>query len=78
MIDSGNALDAARELDKLLKEEVDYTGAYYNLGLAFNALGLHNIAASYFQAYLDIEPQGYHRERALNALEALGEVAEDA
>ncbi len=78
MIESGNALEAARELDKLLKEDTEYTGAYYNLGLAFKALGMPNVAANYFQAYLDIDPDGYHKQRALKALEEMGEVAEDA
>ena len=78
MIEEGKALDAARELDKLLAEDPEYTGAYYNLGLAFKALGMLNVAANYFYAYLDIEPEGYHQERALKALKELGEIEEDA
>ena len=77
MIDSGNALDAARELDRLLTEDPEYTGAYYNLGLAFKALGLPTVAANYFHAYLDIDPGGYHEKRALKALEELGEISGD-
>ena len=78
MIKEGKALDAARELDRLLAEDPEYTGAYYNLGLAFKALGMPNAAVNYFQAYLDIDPQGYHHERALEALRELGEIEEDA
>jgi tetratricopeptide (TPR) repeat protein len=78
MIDRGEALEAAQELDRLLTEDPEYTGAYYNLGLAFKALGMPNAAASYFHTYLDIEPEGYHKERALKALQDLGEVVKDA
>jgi tetratricopeptide (TPR) repeat protein len=78
LIDAGEALEAARELDKLLSEEPDYTGAYYNLGLAFKALGLRNIAEHYFETYLDIEPEGYHKERTLKALAELRENEPDA
>ena len=78
MIESGKALEAAKELDRLLVEDPAYTGAYYNLGLAFRALDMPNIAANYFHAYLDIDPGGYHRERTLKALKELGEVEEDA
>lgn len=77
MIDKGDALQAAQELDKLLTEEPDYTGAYYNLGLAFKALGMRNTAVNYLMTYLEIEPEGYHRERAIKALSEMGEEMTD-
>jgi tetratricopeptide (TPR) repeat protein len=78
LIDKGEALKAALELDRLLVEDPEYTGAYYNLGLAFKALGMKNTAMQYFRTYLDIEPEGYHKERAVKALAELGEVEQDA
>lgn len=77
MIDRGDALQAAKELDGLLSEDPEYTGAYYNLGLAFKALGMRNTAVQFFRTYLDIEPDGYHRERTLKALTELGESEQD-
>ncbi len=77
MIDKGDALQAARELDKLLTEDPGYTGAYYNLGLAFKALEMRNTAVNFLKTYLDIEPDGYHRERAIKALSELGEELTD-
>ena len=77
MIDAGKALDAARELDGLLTEDPEYTGALYNLGLCLKALGLKNMAIHYFHTYIDIEPDGYHTERARKNLKELGEPEED-
>ena len=77
MIDAGDGLNAARELDKLLTDEPEYTGAYYNLGLAFKALEMPNIAINYLKTYLDIDPEGYHKERVLKALAELGEEITD-
>ena len=73
MINDGDALKAARELDGLLSKEPEYTGAYYNLGLAFKALGMKNIAIQFMHTYLDIDPDGYHKEKALKELAELGE-----
>jgi tetratricopeptide (TPR) repeat protein len=77
MIDKGDALQAAKELDALLGEDPEYTGAYYNLGLAFKGLGMKNIAVQFLRTYLDIDPEGYHRERTLKALAELGECEQD-
>lgn len=73
MIKAGDALEAARELDGILSEDTEYTGAYYNLGLAFKALGMKNIAIQFMHTYLDIDPDGYHKEKALKELAELGE-----
>jgi Tfp pilus assembly protein PilF len=77
MIDAGDALKAAQELDKMLVDDPGYTGAYYNLGLAFKALEMPNVAINYFRTYLDIEPDGYHKERVIKALSELGEEITD-
>ncbi len=77
MINAGDALKAARELDGLLSEDAEYTGAYYNLGLAFKALGMKNIAIQFLHTYLDIDPDGYHKERVLKELTELGEKESD-
>ena len=56
------------KLDRLLIEDPEYTGAYFNLGLVFKALGMRNTAVQFFRTYLDIEPDGYHKERTLKEL----------
>lgn len=59
MIERGEPVGAIKALLKELRMDPGYTGAFYNIGLAFKALGLGELAAMAFGLYLELEPAGY-------------------
>ncbi|OPX23281.1 MAG: hypothetical protein B1H03_02160 [Planctomycetales bacterium 4484_113] len=59
MIERGDPVGAIRALLKELQGDPSYIGAFYNVGLAFKALELPQLARMAFELYLELEPQGY-------------------
>jgi tetratricopeptide (TPR) repeat protein len=64
LIDAGKPDEAVAALLRELEQDPDYTGAYYNLGLAFAAMGQANLAAELQRFYLELAPDGYWASNA--------------
>ena len=60
---------ALRELNDAYKDDNSYSGAYYNMGLAFKAGGLDEIARVLFEYYLLKYSDGYWANAAKRELE---------
>jgi len=59
MIERGEAVGAFKALLREHHGDSGYTGAFYNIGLAFQALALPALAKAAFELYLELEPEGY-------------------
>ena len=59
IIKQGRAEEAIEAILREYSRDPDYTGAFYNLGLAFHALGLLELAKRLFAFYLELDPNGY-------------------
>ena len=72
MISSGEWLAAVRALGEALEADSSYDGAYFNLGLAFEAGGLTQFARVAYEKYLKIAPEGYWADSARDRLSKTG------
>jgi len=59
MIKEGRAEEAIEAILREYSSDPSYTGAFYNLGLAFLALGLPELARRLFAFYLELDGNGY-------------------
>lgn len=71
MIEDGKWQDAVAALGNALDADPEYTGAFYNLGLAFEAGGLIGFARAAYGEYLRIAPDGYWAAKAKERLAAI-------
>lgn len=73
LIQNGEWERALRELNDAYKDDNGYSGAYYNMGLAFKAGGLNEIARMCFEYYLIKFSDGYWANAANRELESLND-----
>ena len=71
MIANGDWLEALRTIDAELSDDPEYTGAYFNIGLAFEKAGLLELARMSYEYYLATYPQSYWAAEAGRRLSAL-------
>lgn len=64
LIDGGKPDVAVAGLLRELTHDPAYTGAYYNLALAFAAMGHLRLAADVHRLYLELAPEGYWASNA--------------
>lgn len=64
MIDAGRPEEAVAALLRELSQDPGYIGAYYNLALAFEAMGHSRLAADVHRLYLELAPEGYWASNA--------------
>ena len=71
MIERGEWERTLRELNDAYAADNGYTGAFFNMGLAFEKGGLNEIAAAMYSYFLANWPDGYWAERARERFDAL-------
>lgn len=71
MIENGDWLEAISALGNALEADPDYSGAFFNLGLAYEKGGLTRFARAAYEEYLRIAPDGYWAKKAGERLAAL-------
>ncbi len=71
LIKEGRQAEAIYELIKEYLNDNSYSGAFYNLGLAFQSIGLLQIAKAFFSYYLEAEPEGYWSLRAKEEIDKI-------
>jgi Tfp pilus assembly protein PilF len=71
MIERGEWERAVRELNDAYAADKGYTGAFFNLGLAFEKGGLNEIAAACYSHYLSNWGDGYWAKQARERLDVL-------
>jgi len=64
MIEAGRPEEAIAGLLGELAQDPGYSGAYFNLALAFEALGHPRLAAEVHRIYLELSPEGYWASNA--------------
>ncbi len=72
LIREGQAVEAICGILKEYQADAGYTGAFFNLGLAFLSLGVKEIAHTCFTYYLQVDPEGFW---ALRAKEELAKIS---
>jgi len=68
LITAGRADEAIVGLLREFAGDPQYLGAFYNLGLAFKALGRNRLARDTFALYLELAPDGYWASHARKEL----------
>lgn len=64
LIDAGKPDEAVAAVLRELAQDPGYTGAYYNLALAFEAMGHSRLAVDVHRLYLELAPEGYWASNA--------------